>query len=113
MPGAFYPDERFLRLHSLKQGLDTPTTYQEVVQQAVHLLNSVTIPAGEIMGTDSGAGEGAGDHTIFGLVYDHGAGEVSCKHSYSLCERCGARSQNSPPPSTSARTARATTRSAC
>mmetsp|Transcript_79746 Transcript_79746/g.227619 ORF Transcript_79746/g.227619 Transcript_79746/m.227619 type:complete len:367 (+) Transcript_79746:71-1171(+) len=76
VPGAFYPDERFLRLHSLKQGLDTPTTYQEVVQQAVHLLNSVTIPAGEIMGTDSGAGEGAGDHTIFGLVYDHGAGEA-------------------------------------
>ena len=27
-----------------------------------------------MMGTDSGAGEGAGDHTIFGLVYDHGAG---------------------------------------
>ena len=81
VPGAFYPDERFLRLHSLKQGLDTPTTYQEVVQQAVHLLNSVTIPAGEIMGTDSGAGEGAGDHTIFGLVYDHGAGEVSFKQT--------------------------------
>ena len=23
-----------------------------------------------MMGTDSGAGEGAGDHTIFGLIYD-------------------------------------------
>ena len=38
---------------------------------AVHVLNSVTVPTGQQMGTDSGAGEGAGDHTMWGVIYDH------------------------------------------
>lgn len=71
VPGGFYPDERFLRLHSLKNGLEDPASYEEHVQNAVHLLNAVTIPKGDMLATDSGAGEGEGDHTIFGLVYDH------------------------------------------
>ena len=39
--------------------------------QAVHVLNVVTVPAGAQMGTDSGAGEGRGDHTMWATVYDH------------------------------------------
>ena len=31
---------------------------------------------GDQMGTDSGAGEGAGDHTMWGVVYDHRNGTV-------------------------------------
>lgn len=70
-PGTFYPEARFLRLHSLKSGLDEPSDLKEAIMDAVHLLNSVTVPRGEQYGTDSGAGEGSGDHTVFGLVYDH------------------------------------------
>ena len=65
------PDERFLRINLIKEGLPTPKTYAESIQQAVHVLNSVTVPPGEQMGTDSSKGEGAGDHTMFGVVYDH------------------------------------------
>ena len=72
-PGAFYPDHRFLRLHNLKDGLDEPRSHKDLILNAVHLLNSVTIPPGTIAGTDSGDGEGEGDHTIFGVVYDHTA----------------------------------------
>ncbi|GMI10016.1 hypothetical protein TrVE_jg4384 [Triparma verrucosa] len=70
-PGAFYPDHRFIRLHNLKGGLEEPKSNKDLIMNAVHLLNSVTIPPGLIMGTDSGEGEGEGDHTIFGMVYDH------------------------------------------
>jgi len=70
-PGAFYPDHRFLRLHSLKGGLEEPKSHKDLIMNAVHLLNSVTIPPGSQYGTDSGDGEGEGDHTIFGVVYDH------------------------------------------
>lgn len=71
IPGAFYPDLRFLRLHLLKSVMPPPTDYQSAVAQAVHVLNSVTVPMGNQMGTDSGAGEGKGDHTLWGVVYDH------------------------------------------
>lgn len=70
-PGAFYPDHRFIRLHNLKGGLEAPKSNKDLIMNAVHLLNSVTIPPGLMMGTDSGDGEGEGDHTIFGIVYDH------------------------------------------
>lgn len=66
MPGSWYPDERFLRLHLIKSGMATPTSYQEAVMQAVHTLNTVTVPMGHQMGTD-----GTGDHTQFGTVLDH------------------------------------------
>lgn len=29
VPGGFYPDERYLRLHMLKQGLPAPGSYKE------------------------------------------------------------------------------------
>ena len=71
VPGAFYPDERFLRLHLLKSAMPQPTSYAEAVMQALHVLNSVTVPMGQQMGTDSSAGEGAGDHTLWASLMDH------------------------------------------
>jgi choloylglycine hydrolase len=71
IPGTFYPDERFLRVSLLKSAMPEPKSYQEAMMQAVHVLNSVTVPMGDQLGTDSSAGEGAGDHTLFGVVYDH------------------------------------------
>jgi penicillin V acylase-like amidase (Ntn superfamily) len=41
------------------------------VLQAVHVLNTVTVPMGEQRATDSGKGEGQGDHTMWGAIYDH------------------------------------------
>jgi choloylglycine hydrolase len=71
MPGTWYPDHRFLRLHLVKSGMSSPADYREAIQQAVHTLNVVTVPMGEQIGTDSGPGEGAGDHTMWGVLYDH------------------------------------------
>lgn len=71
IPGAFYPDERFLRVAQLKSAMASPSSLREAVMQAVHVLNSVTVPMGLQRGTDSGPGEGAADHTIFGVIYDH------------------------------------------
>lgn len=48
-----------------------PANYQAAVLQAEHVLNVITVPMGSQMGTDSGAGEGQGDHTLFGVIYDH------------------------------------------
>lgn len=39
--------------------------------QAAHTLNTVTVPMGHQIGTDSGPGEGLGDHTQWGVIYDH------------------------------------------
>ena len=74
MPGSFYPDERFLRLHLVKSALPPPKSQREAIQHAAHVLNVVTVPMGAQMGTDSGAGEGNGDHTMWGVLYDHTAG---------------------------------------
>ena len=41
------------------------------MQHALHVLNSITVPMGEQMGTDSGFGEGRADHTHYGHIYDH------------------------------------------
>lgn len=71
MPGTFYPDERFLRIHLLKSNLPKPATNVEAIQQALHVLNSVTVPIGTQMGTDSSKGEGQEDHTRWGVIYDH------------------------------------------
>lgn len=71
IPGNFYPDERFLRIHLLKAAMNQPNSYQEAVEQALHVMNSVTVPMGEQQGTDSGSDEGRADHTHFGHIYDH------------------------------------------
>ena len=71
VPGSFYPDERFLRILLLKSAMPQPNSTQEAVLQAIHVLNSITVPMGAQLGTDSSKGEGQGDHTLYGVVYDH------------------------------------------
>lgn len=71
MPGTWYPDQRFLRIALVKSAMGAPSSLQQAVVQAQHVLNVVTVPPGDQMGTDSGAGEGMGDHTMFGVIYDH------------------------------------------
>merc|ERR1712232_27811 len=71
MPGTWYPDARFQRIYLVKSGMPTPKTYEEAMMQAVHTLNTITVPMGDQIGTDSGKGEGLGDHTQWGVVYDH------------------------------------------
>lgn len=76
VPGNWYPDERYLRIHLVKSGIERtkqPTTYRQAVANTVAVLNSVTVPMGDIPGTDSEAsgGEGLGDHTQWGLIRDH------------------------------------------
>eukprot|EP00929_Paragymnodinium_shiwhaense_P001459 TRINITY_DN10169_c0_g1_i1.p1 TRINITY_DN10169_c0_g1~~TRINITY_DN10169_c0_g1_i1.p1 ORF type:complete len:378 (+),score=55.08 TRINITY_DN10169_c0_g1_i1:146-1135(+) len=71
MPGSWYPDARFQRIWLVKSGLDKAKSYQEAFTQAVHVLNTVTVPMGKQLGTDSGSNEGSGDHTQWAVVYDH------------------------------------------
>lgn len=76
VPGNWYPDERFLRVHLVKQAIEQtkqPSTYREAVARVVAVMNTVTVPMGDIPGTDSedGGGEGAGDHTQWGVIRDH------------------------------------------
>jgi len=70
MPGSWYPEARFQRLHLVKSGMPQPASYQEAIMQTVHVLNTVTVPMGLQMGTDSGKGEGLGDHTQYAIIYD-------------------------------------------
>ena len=70
MPGSWYPEARFQRLHLVKSALPEPGSYQEAIMQTVHVLNTVTVPMGSQMGTDSGTGEGLGDHTQYAVIYD-------------------------------------------
>merc|ERR1711924_51115 len=70
MPGSWYPDARFQRLHLVKSGMKKPASYQEAIMQTVHVLNTVTVPMGSQIGTDSGKGGGLGDHTRYAVIYD-------------------------------------------
>lgn len=83
MPGSWYPDERFQRIFLVKRGMPKPTDYQEAMMQAVHVLNTVTVPMGLQLGTDSGkhSGEGTSDHTQWGVIYDHVNRLVYWRHS--------------------------------
>jgi penicillin V acylase-like amidase (Ntn superfamily) len=74
--GPHHQDSRFLRIHLVKSVLPAPETNVDAVMQAVHTLNTVTVPMGQQMGTDSGKGEGEGDHTQWGVVYDHKLGTI-------------------------------------
>merc|ERR1712217_976549 len=70
MPGSWYPEARYQRLHLVKSAMPKPLSYQEAIMQTVHVLNTVTVPMGSQIGTDSGEGEGLGDHTQYGVIYD-------------------------------------------
>merc|ERR1712217_638827 len=76
MPGSWYPEARFQRLHLVKSAMPKPASYQEAIMQTVHVLNTVTVPMGSQIGTDSGEGEGLGDHTQWAVVYDHLNGTI-------------------------------------
>lgn len=58
--------------------------YQQAVEHALHVLNTVTVPMGTQMGTDSGYGEGAGDHTHYGHIYDHKQATLYWRHQSNL-----------------------------
>lgn len=60
-----------MRIVELKAALPTPSSFDEALSGALHVLNSVTLPPGLQRGTDSGVGEGAADHTLWGCLYDH------------------------------------------
>ena len=75
MPGDWYADSRFLRLHLVKEGMRAaaPASHREALLQTLHVMNVVTVPMGEQLGTDSGhvAFETGGVHTTWGVIYDH------------------------------------------
>eukprot|EP00604_Paraphysomonas_vestita_P001084 CAMPEP_0174818308 /NCGR_PEP_ID=MMETSP1107-20130205/972_1 /TAXON_ID=36770 /ORGANISM="Paraphysomonas vestita, Strain GFlagA" /LENGTH=102 /DNA_ID=CAMNT_0016029987 /DNA_START=628 /DNA_END=933 /DNA_ORIENTATION=+ len=73
VPGGYYPEDRFLRVHMIKSGMQAynlfeTTDYQTAISYTSQVLNSVTVPMGEQYGTDTGdlSGEGSlPDHTIW------------------------------------------------
>ena len=79
VPGSWYPEERFLRIHMVKRGmqefgLNEVTSYQEAFSLTSQVLNVVTVPYGNQYGTDTGENSGEGsnpDHTMWGLIRDH------------------------------------------
>lgn len=78
VPGNWYPEERFLRIHMVKSGMKSydsdVTDYAQAFSLSAQVLNTVTVPQGEQYGTDTGENSGEGssnDHTVFGLIRDH------------------------------------------
>jgi penicillin V acylase-like amidase (Ntn superfamily) len=80
IPGNFYPEERFLRTHMIKEGMQVAglmtntSSYQTAFALTAQVLNSVSVPEGDQYGTDSsdnGGSEGSGDHTCWGIIRCH------------------------------------------
>jgi choloylglycine hydrolase len=80
VPGGWYPENRFLRIHMVKQGMqemglfDSAADIQTALSLSAQVLNTVTVPMGMQYATDTGdnSGEGSGaDHTMWGLMRDH------------------------------------------
>ena len=74
VPGTWYPEERFMRVLMVKQGMPPPKSMQTAVAQAVGVLNTITVPMGSPPGTDSGptsVEHGDFDHSVFGVIRDH------------------------------------------
>jgi choloylglycine hydrolase len=87
LPGAYYPDERFLRLVETKAALRPPPSYRAAVMQVVFVLNTVTVPPGEQYGTDtplSAAQQGRYGHTNFGVVYDHAKTAIYWRSEFNM-----------------------------
>merc|ERR1739841_454193 len=69
VPGNWFSGDRFIRTHLVKSGIEQPKSYQEAVANAVAVINSVTVPMGEIPGT---GGQGSmHSHTHWGIIRDH------------------------------------------
>lgn len=89
VPGGWYPEERFLRIHMVKAGMeqsgDVDTTdFQQAFSLTTQVLNTVTVPMGLQYGTDteaSGKGSSA-DHTMWGIVRDHKDPTIYWRDSY-------------------------------
>lgn len=80
VPGGWYPEDRFLRVYMVKQGmqemglLDSTHDMQTALSLTVQVLNTVTVPMGLQYGTDTGENSGEGssaDHTMFAVIRDH------------------------------------------
>ncbi|CAE7616494.1 cbh, partial [Symbiodinium microadriaticum] len=82
VPGGWYPEDRFLRIYMVKQGMqsmglfdsETTTTIEQALSLCAQILNTVTVPMGLQFATDTGENSGEGssaDHTMWGLVRDH------------------------------------------
>jgi len=85
VPGTWYPEDRFMRVLMVKEGMPPPQTKQAAVAQAVGVLNTITVPMGNTPGTDSGhssAELGLSDHSLFGVVRDHAEPAVYWRDAY-------------------------------
>lgn len=70
MPGNWYSDERFQRIWLTKSAMPKPADTQEAIAQALAVMNTISLPMGVQLGTDSDPGDG-GDYTMWGAIYDH------------------------------------------
>lgn len=81
-PGNFYPEERFLRVHMIKSGMqgqgyfdaNASVSYQQAISLTAQVLNVITVPMGQQYGTDTGESSGEGsepDHSVWGVIRDH------------------------------------------
>lgn len=80
VPGGWYPEDRYLRMYMVKQGMqnmglfDSVTDFDSALSLCAQVLNVVTVPMGYQYATDTGdnSGEGSGaDHTMWAMVRDH------------------------------------------
>merc|ERR1711920_501330 len=62
MPGGWGSVARFNRIFLVKSSLPTPSNGEDAVMQAVHVLNSVSVPIGDFFG---------GAKTQWSAVWDH------------------------------------------
>lgn len=69
LPGGFYPDDRFVRVHTFRNAIEKgaqPKTYKQAVARVVSVLNTVAVPPGGLRATDW-----TGDHSKWQVVRDH------------------------------------------
>lgn len=79
VPGGWYPEDRFLRLHMVKSGMQNynlfeTTDFQTAFALTAQALDTISVPMGEQYGTDTGEASGEGslaDHTNWGIIRDH------------------------------------------
>jgi len=85
VPGTWYPEDRWMRILMVKQGMPPPASMQKAVAQAVGVLNTITVPMGSPPGTDSGphsAEMGVADHSLWGVVRDHAQPSLYWRSAY-------------------------------
>ena len=84
IPGNYYPEERYQRIHMIKSGMqqlmETTTDYQTAFSLATQALNVITVPMGAQYGTDSKRNKQ--DHTVLGLIRDHANGILYWRDAY-------------------------------